>query len=430
MSMTIEQYEALQAAVLSKPPCISGTVPLPPEAATLFFHHGDTTSFSNPDNAEVELLAKCCEPATFGLNKEDVFDETYRKAGKLDVDCFAMNIDLARLELVEEISSRLLAQERPFKAELYKLNVYGSGSFFKAHKDTPRGENMFGSLVLVLPSPHKGGELVLRQNSNEWKYDSSTLTSQDGTPTISYVAFYGDIEHEVLPVESGYRITLTYNLFFKKARIPRAPSHDIASHPLRVELEKALKEPTFLADGGFIGWGLQYDYPVQSRPIEGRRRRKNHLDAVAENLKGEDAIVAQICEELKLTAKTYVIFETEENQPDIILRHIPNLSDVPNEETYSHLADLPDAIEVVDGTHPIKATKDGRANRPEVIWWLNDPKYVNAEVPHIGWGNQAGLDYEYGCFCLLIEVDDYEARVGDVASQEGTSGIYLPTRTT
>ncbi len=82
-------------------------------------------NFFQPDNAEVELLAKCCEPATFGLNKEDVFDETYRKAGKLDVDCFAMNIDLARLELVEEISSRLLAQERPFKAELYKLNVYG-----------------------------------------------------------------------------------------------------------------------------------------------------------------------------------------------------------------------------------------------------------------------------------------------------------------
>lgn len=91
-------------------------------------------SFANPDSAEVELLAKCCEPATFGLNKEDVYDETYRKAGKLDIDSFAMNIDLARLELVEEISSRLLAQERPFRAELYKLNVYGTvQSFVRFH---------------------------------------------------------------------------------------------------------------------------------------------------------------------------------------------------------------------------------------------------------------------------------------------------------
>lgn len=420
MSMTTQQYKALKGAVLSKPPCISGTVPLPPEAAILFFHHGDTTgrlSFTSPDNAEVELLAKCCEPATFGLNKEDVYDETYRKAGKLDIDSFAMNIDLARLELVEEISSRLLAQERPFRAELYKLNVYGSGSFFKAHKDTPRGENMFGSLVLVLPVPHKGGELVLRQNGNEWKYDSSALTSQDGTPTISYVAFYGDIEHEVLPVECGHRITLTYNLFFKESQIWGASSYDINSHPLKIELEKALKDPMFLKDGAFLGWGLQYDYPVEARPTEGRRRRMNRLDVVADNLKGEDALIAQICEDLKLTAETYVIFEFSEDQPEIVLRHIPSLSGVNEEQIYSYLSSLDDAKQVVDATYRNKVSADESGIPPEVIWWLNNPKYVNAEVPHVGWGNQACLDYEYGCFCLLIKVDEYEARVGDVASQ-------------
>jgi hypothetical protein len=28
------------------------------------------------------------------------------------------------------------------------------------------------------------------------------------------VAFFGDIEHEIAPVTSGHRITLTYNLYF------------------------------------------------------------------------------------------------------------------------------------------------------------------------------------------------------------------------
>ncbi|KAF9501641.1 hypothetical protein BDN71DRAFT_1584718 [Pleurotus eryngii] len=377
---------------------------------------GDRLSFANPDSAEVELLAQCCEPATFRLDKEDVYDETYRKAGKLDIDSFAMNIDLASLEIVEEISCRLLAQERPFKAELYKLNVYGEGSFFKTHKDTPWGENMFGSLVLVLPVPHKGGELVLRQNGNEWKYDSSTLTSQDGTPTISYVAFYGDIEHEVLPVESGHRITLTYNLFFKNPRILRAPSHDINSHPLRIELEKALKDPMFMKDGAFLGWGLQYDYPVEARPTEDCRRRTNRLDFVADNLKGEDALVAQICEDLNLTTETYVIFSSKE-QTEIVLRHIPNLSGVNEEDIHSYLLTFSDAKQVIDAAYRNKVSKDESKIRPEIIWWLNNPKYVNAEVPHIGWGNQASLNYEYGSFCLLIKVDDHEARVDDVASQ-------------
>jgi len=32
--------------------------------------------------------------------------------------------------------------------------------------------------------------------------------------SISYAAFYGDVEHEVTEVKSGYRLTLTYNLYF------------------------------------------------------------------------------------------------------------------------------------------------------------------------------------------------------------------------
>lgn len=35
-------------------------------------------------------------------------------------------------------------------------------SFFKPHKDASRGEMMFGSLVIVLPTPQKGGGFVLR----------------------------------------------------------------------------------------------------------------------------------------------------------------------------------------------------------------------------------------------------------------------------
>jgi hypothetical protein len=47
-----------------------------------------------------------------------------------------------------------------------------NGSFFRPHADTPRSDKMFGSLVIVFPSPHEGGALLLRHRGQEWTFDS------------------------------------------------------------------------------------------------------------------------------------------------------------------------------------------------------------------------------------------------------------------
>jgi hypothetical protein len=64
---------------------------------------------------------------------------------------------------------------------------------------------MVGTLVVTLPSSYAGGELMVGHNE-EWKVYRGSKTA------LSLVAFYADCRHEVLKVESGYRITLTYNL--------------------------------------------------------------------------------------------------------------------------------------------------------------------------------------------------------------------------
>ncbi|KZV77942.1 hypothetical protein EXIGLDRAFT_573745, partial [Exidia glandulosa HHB12029] len=163
--------------------------------------------------ADLDKLAAACDPATFGMNQLDVLDESYRKAGKLDKTDFALNLDIVGNGLLQAVHSALFDWEdnpRGIKAELYKLNVYGPGSFFKAHKDTPRGDDMFGSLVLNFPIKHEGGALVLRHDGREVIHDASAAAYTDPNQ-VSWVAFYSDVEHEVLPVQSGYRITLTYN---------------------------------------------------------------------------------------------------------------------------------------------------------------------------------------------------------------------------
>ena len=64
---------------------------------------------------------------------------------------------------------------------------------------------MVGTLVVTLPSSYTGGELMVGHNE-EWKAYRGSKTA------LSLVAFYADCRHEVLRVQSGYRITLTYNL--------------------------------------------------------------------------------------------------------------------------------------------------------------------------------------------------------------------------
>jgi hypothetical protein len=116
----------------------------------------------------LEDLVQDCEPATFGFNGKDVFDEAVRKAGKLEAYKFSTNFNPYDYGIVDMVAQELLpgivrAGRQPavdhwgVVAELYKLNVYsGPSGMFKPHIDTPRGRTQFGSLVVCLPTIFKG----------------------------------------------------------------------------------------------------------------------------------------------------------------------------------------------------------------------------------------------------------------------------------
>ena len=86
-------------------------------------------NFADATDADIQHLAESCEPATFGLDREDVLDETYRKAGKMDESDFAAKFDPERTGLLDAVRPFLLEGHRDtfVRAELYKLNVYGKG---------------------------------------------------------------------------------------------------------------------------------------------------------------------------------------------------------------------------------------------------------------------------------------------------------------
>ncbi|KAI0727102.1 hypothetical protein C8Q72DRAFT_475640 [Fomitopsis betulina] len=264
-----EQLASLRACIKERPPHHAGTLTLSPPNNTLFYgkdKNARRIDFIQTTDEELRHLAESCDVATFGVKNENVHDESYRKAGKLNTEHFSVGLDLIGTGLLDVIQTEFLEVYKdtpPIRAERYNLNVYGPGSFFKSHQDTPRGADMFGSLVIVYPTPHEGGQLVFRHEGKEWIFDSARITAEQREPSLAYVAFYSDVEHEVLEVKSGYRVTVTYNLHFAESSATITPSiHPHTFAPtLKAALQRLLDDPSFLPRGGHLGFCLSHRYP-------------------------------------------------------------------------------------------------------------------------------------------------------------------------
>ncbi|KAJ7596076.1 hypothetical protein C8J56DRAFT_1012248 [Mycena floridula] len=334
---------------------------------------------SNPSDEDLEALSQACQPASFGRGNQDVMDESYRKAGKLDSSQFSLPFDLHKSGIMDRVVATLLQDGKSLRTELYKLNVYGKGSFFKAHKDTPRGDDMIGSLVVVFSTAHEGGNLILRHKDQEYNFDSSKECAAIKAPSIGYIAFYSDIEHEVIPVTSGYRVTLTYNLYVEKALSPLAKTEKTdeilksSIHlPLKSTLEELLADSSFLPKGGLLGWGLQHSYPYLHNT--GRRFK---LKSILNALKGSDATLHQVCSELELGSKLKLLY----------------------------------AGSMIKGADDSgRSSSDSEEKTPKVRWVTPPTEFNRVSTTYIAYGNEASSEFTYGDLCLIVEIPSFDRR--------------------
>ncbi|KAJ3044074.1 hypothetical protein HDV00_003178 [Rhizophlyctis rosea] len=259
-----------------------------------------------------QLLSSMHE-AGFGLDSNTVIDPAVRKALALEPSNFAMTKPIIGAATLNTIKQALMPRPDEIKAELYKLNVYGPGGHFKSHVDTP-SKNMFGSLVVCLPSPFAGGEFVVRGPRDkeivlDWGLNAHNLTQ--------WVAFFSDCEHEIRPVTTGHRITLTYNLHLnggesvatKSAEVndiddslatfsptpagKSDPLNQLASiQKLKSKFKSSLANPNFKPKGGLIGLPCAYTYVQKldgdSAPLSTR------------SLKGVDGVAYAVLKQLNL----------------------------------------------------------------------------------------------------------------------------------
>ena len=287
----------------------------------------------------------------------------------------------------------------------FTQHLLGNGAFFKSHKDTPRSSAMFGSLVVVFPTKHDGGALTFRHGGGEWTFDSAAMLKSSIEPSIAYVAFYSDVEHEVAPVISGRRVTLTYNLYFSADAahdsVPPIVVPSKSEAAFQSTLATLLSDNTFMPRGGLLGFGLRHEYPLEL---------KAGLGTLINCLKGNDAIIQRVCSQLSLQTMLRVVYADETGHSGPYFVMVKDIVD------YSEQCDIGDVgmgevmTEFEDG---IRVSITGsiadelRRTRREVydsnhhtedrhidVDWVTDlTKFTVAKTSYIAYGNEACMNF-------------------------------------
>ncbi|KAJ4210947.1 hypothetical protein NW759_012978 [Fusarium solani] len=350
---------------------------------------------SSADNLD-RLLADM-EPASFGRGGEHVYDESYRKASKMEPSRFTTSFCPYTSGIISAVSQLLLPnplseKQRTLKAELYKLNVYtGPSGHFSSHVDTPRSRSQIGSLVICLPAQHKGGALEVRQEDQLIHFDWDNMDIEG--PQIQWAAFYSDCEHEVREVSSGHRISLTYNLYVTRGdgQLSNHPNAlDIGHTPVFGHLEELISDREFLPDGGYLGFYTTHTYPHSFSKA-----------CLADTLKGVDMNVWQAFQRLGCGVCLRPVLITDPFERRSKPSHIGNKFPL---ERYDWIID-----QEKDWEGLLNEVWGLEKLSMEDVVWLNeaDERTAQAAFAYVTYGNEPGTDLAYSLCAIIVGVPKY-----------------------
>ncbi|KAH8807855.1 oxidoreductase [Xylogone sp. PMI_703] len=332
--------------------------------------------------ADMLRLFQHSQPATFGRGGQDVYDESYRKALKMDPTNFCTTFDPYSLGSIDAGAQVLLPSVidsttcRAVRAELYKLNASPSGKF-KPHVDTPRSSSQFGSLVICLPVKHEGGQLL--------------------TPQFSGPLFYSDCKHEVLEVTGGHRLTLTYNLYAVRGagRLTGvSPTLDPAQLPLFHAIKNILIQDPFDGQGGMLGFWCSHVYAYNH----------NGETPLPDTLKGVDAVLWEIFQSLNLHPQIAPII-VRDGDGNMYEESEPYSEDSGKTSPWVigrkfGLKGTSGTVETWDDYDRILKGWGNFSSQP--IRWLTQPADSELQIVHLAYGNDTSTDTIYSRCAILM----------------------------
>jgi len=232
---------------------------------------------------QAQQLVAVSTRAPYGRGEETVVNTNVRRTWQIDADRIHLGGRhwMQTLDAIVVKAAAGLGVTGPVSAELYKLLIYDTGSFFVEHRDTEKAAGMFATLVIVLPSDYRGGTLLLRHHGREVYLD---LHAPDPAE-VAFAAFYTDCVHEMRPVTQGYRLTLVYNLL----RVGKVKEEEIKPP----SYEKELAKVTALLQRWVAGRDLPED-DAPEKLIYLLEHAYTSAELAFDNLKNADAAVAAV----------------------------------------------------------------------------------------------------------------------------------------
>lgn len=174
----------------------------------------------------IDQLLLLSEQAKFGLRSQTLTDKTVRDTQEISANALKVAFDDDFLaSMLDEFKQQLaLPTHATLVPHLHNLLIYKPGQFFKPHRDSEKLDGMIATMVIVLPSPHIGGALIINHKKEQHRFISENL-NQTG---LNCIAFYADCYHEVEKITQGYRIALTYNIVLESSDILNKSSENKA----------------------------------------------------------------------------------------------------------------------------------------------------------------------------------------------------------
>jgi hypothetical protein len=335
-------------------------------------------------------LVERCRVAAFGVGRKTRYDRTVRDALQVKAEGGAFSVlhfDPAAAGILEQIRRELAPQVGALTAELYNLNVYPTGGHFVPHKDTPRGSDMLGTLVVCMPSQFSNGAFVVKHHGVFQTYDWGQAIREQAEPArIHWAAFFGDVDHQIERVWGGLRVTLTYLLRRgKNSGSGAVPSRgrEALNTLVQQELRRLLDDRRFLAKGGTLAFPCSHLYHQDARF---QRKRRPLSRQTLSALKGRDHEVAAaaMAERLEVTLYPYMIETCADETWQ--LDHFPT----PREQ-----AALDDRMEPSDLENALAVRASSEDAGDFDVVWVDPPPHFNAQptmYPEIAEGRPPGAD--------------------------------------
>jgi hypothetical protein len=378
-------------------PFTCGGTLLPEQPVTLCF--SDNTQIAvlrAKDTFEQERLLRAlverCTVAAFGMGSKTRYDRTVRDALQIKAAGGAFSVlhfDPAAAGILEQIRRELVPYiPDELTAELYNLNVYGRGGHFVPHKDTPRGSDMLGTLVVCLPAQFSNGAFVVKHHGVFQTYDWGHAIREQAEPMrIHWAAFFGDVDHQIERVWGGLRVTLTYLIRRGGANIGLSDVADRGREALntlvRRKLRALMDDRRFLARGGTLAFPCSHLYHQDARF---QRKQRPLSSQTMSSLKGRDHVVAAaaMAEGLEVTLCPYMIETCADETWQ--LNHFPT----PREQ--AALRDQMDPTDL-ENALSVRASAEGAGDFD--IVWVDPPPHFNGQptmYPEIAEGRAHAVD--------------------------------------